>query len=254
MVDGPGGQLQTHAITLEEIMDIVHSNFPEVFLISPSLQHPHMVDFVTQEWDTGAPGTPWVGRTPRPDSQLWLRVCPQEALARPANTLPPIPTPELPQIPVGRAHPDRVRILIRQSQALGHSLFQTRESCSRLPLSLLSLVGRNDPSELLGAGDHPLEELHKAAQTPQFRGVRSTPSPSTGPDVLTMAVENLLRKRAVSLVPLDQERDGFYSTYFLVSNRDKGLRPILNLKYFNLSVLKTLFKMETLKSTVATMC
>ena len=58
-------------------------------------------------------------------------------------------------------------------------------------------------------------------------------------------MEDLRRKRAVTPVPLDQERSGFYSTYFLV--------PILNLKYFNFSVHKTSFKFKILKSIMVTM-
>ena len=48
-------------------------------------------------------------------------------------------------------------------------------------------------------------------------------------------------------------RSEYYSTYFVVPKKDGGLRPILNLKYFNLSVWKTSFKMETLLSIIAVM-
>ena len=66
-------------------------------------------------------------------------------------------------------------------------------------------------------------------------------------------MEGLLRKGAVKPVPLDQERSGFYSTYFLVPKRDGGHRPILNLKFFNVIVRKTSFKMETLRSVISVM-
>ena len=48
-------------------------------------------------------------------------------------------------------------------------------------------------------------------------------------------------------------RSGYYSTYFLVPQKDSGHRPIRNLKFFNLNVCKTLFKMETLQSIIAIM-
>ena len=53
-------------------------------------------------------------------------------------------------------------------------------------------------------------------QTPQFRGVRNTPPSPAGADILSEEVEGLLRKGVVKPVPLDQERNGFYSTYYLV--------------------------------------
>ena len=41
--------------------------------------------------------------------------------------------------------------------------------------------------------------------------------------------------------------------YFLVPKKDGGHRPILNLKFFNLTVCKTSFKMETLHPIIAIM-
>ena len=66
-------------------------------------------------------------------------------------------------------------------------------------------------------------------------------------------MEDLLQKGAIVLTPLDQVRSGYYSIYLLVPQKDCGLRPILNLKYFNLNVCKTSFKMKTLQSIVAVM-
>ena len=48
-------------------------------------------------------------------------------------------------------------------------------------------------------------------------------------------------------------RSRYYSTYFLVPKKDGSYRPILNLKFFNLNVCKTSFKMETLHSIIAIM-
>ena len=44
---------------------------------------------------------------------------------------------------------------------------------------------------------------------PQYRGVKSTPPPHAGPDILSNEVEALLRKRVIKPVPLNQERSGF---------------------------------------------
>ena len=54
-------------------------------------------------------------------------------------------------------------------------------------------------------------------------------------------------------ISLDQEKKGFYSTYFLVPKRDGGHTPILNLKFFNFIVHKTSLKLETLQSIIAVM-
>ena len=101
-----------------------------------------------------------------------------------------------------------------------------------------------------------LEIIHQGysielLQIPQFKGVRSTPSPPAGPNILTEEVEDLLRTRALTPVLLNQEKSAFYSIYFLIPKRDEGHRPTLNLKYLNISVRKTLFMMETLRSIVA---
>ena len=41
-------------------------------------------------------------------------------------------------------------------------------------------------------------------------------------------------------------RSGYYNTYFLVPQNDGSLKPILNLKYFNLNVCKTSFQMQSI--------
>ena len=81
-------------------------------------------------------------------------------------------------------------------------------------------------------------------QTSQFRART---------DFLSKEVEGLIRKGVITLVPIDQERNGFYSTCFLVPKWDGSHRPILNLKIFNFIVCKTSFKMETLRSIIVVM-
>ena len=56
------------------------------------------------------------------------------------------------------------------------------------------------------------------------------PPPPARTDILSEEVEDMVREGVVNPVPLDQERSGFYSTYFLVPKQDEGHRPILNLK------------------------
>ena len=72
--------------------------------------------------------------------------------------------------------------------------------------------------------------------------------------MLSGEVTGLLQKYAIVPVPLDQERDRFFSTYFIVPKKDGGLRPILNLKYFNKAVAKRRFNMETLHLIIRFFC
>ena len=88
---------------------------------------------------------------------------------------------------------------------------------------------------------------------PAFQGVRKTTAGKKSGRVLSGEVEDLVTKGAVVPIPLDQEEMGYYSTYFLVPKKDGGLRPILNLRYFNRHVQKRSFRMETLPSVLITL-
>ena len=83
---------------------------------------------------------------------------------------------------------------------------------------------------------------------PLYSGIRHTRLHGDGASVLLEEVEGLLQKSAVELVPPGQEGDSFYSTFFTVPKKDGGIRPILNLKPFNVCLAKHRFKMETLQS------
>ena len=48
-------------------------------------------------------------------------------------------------------------------------------------------------------------------------------------------------------------RSGYYSTYFLIPKKDSGHTPILNLKFFNLNVCNTSFKMKIVQSIITIM-
>ncbi len=84
------------------------------------------------------------------------------------------------------------------------------------------------------------------AFVPSYGGIRGTPVISKSSDVLSEEIIGLRQKAAVILVPPGQEESGYYSTYFIVPKKDGGLRPILNLKRFNLCITKEKFSMLTL--------
>ncbi len=53
------------------------------------------------------------------------------------------------------------------------------------------------------------------------------------------------------MVPPRDRESGFYSWYFIVPKKDGGLRPILDLRLLNRSVMRLKFKMLTLKQVVS---
>ncbi|XP_067659472.1 uncharacterized protein [Haliotis asinina] len=88
---------------------------------------------------------------------------------------------------------------------------------------------------------------------PCFSGIRDTPVPFSREraEVLRAEVQSLLDKAAIEMVPKGQQEDGFYSTYFLVTKKDGGFRPILNLKGLNKFIEVPSFRMETLRSVIS---
>ncbi len=67
----------------------------------------------------------------------------------------------------------------------------------------------------------------------RFSGVNST---LVGPEqalVMEREVDTLLRKEAIEVVPPHERESGLYSRYFIVSKKDGGLRPILDLRQLN---------------------
>ncbi|KAI2667130.1 Transposon Ty3-G Gag-Pol polyprotein [Labeo rohita] len=89
------------------------------------------------------------------------------------------------------------------------------------------------------------------APLPPFFGVSPT---LVGPEqglVMEQEVVSLLRKEAIEVVPPHDRESGFYSRYFIVPKKDGGLRPILDLRVLNRSVMKLKFRMLTLKQVVS---
>ena len=88
---------------------------------------------------------------------------------------------------------------------------------------------------------------------PPFRGIRRTPVPvdPVKRESLRSEIQSLLDKSAIEVVSRGQENVGFYSTYFLVPKKDGGFRPILNLRDLNACIEVPTFRMETLRSVIA---
>ncbi|KAL0148327.1 hypothetical protein M9458_056389 [Cirrhinus mrigala] len=89
------------------------------------------------------------------------------------------------------------------------------------------------------------------APPPPFNGVSPT---LVGPEqglVMEQEVATLLRKEAIEVVPPHDRESGFYSRYFIVPKKDGGLRPILDLRLLNHSVMRLKFKMLTIKQVVS---
>ncbi len=59
------------------------------------------------------------------------------------------------------------------------------------------------------------------------------------------------RETEVEVVPPLDRESGFYSRYFIVPKKDGGLRPILDLRLLNCSVMRLKFKMLTVKQVVS---
>ncbi len=60
-----------------------------------------------------------------------------------------------------------------------------------------------------------------------------------------------LEKGAIEYVPHSNRETGFYRRYFIVPKKDGRLRPILDLRVLNISVMKLKFKMLTLRQIVS---
>ncbi|KAL0187568.1 hypothetical protein M9458_014667, partial [Cirrhinus mrigala] len=87
-----------------------------------------------------------------------------------------------------------------------------------------------------------------ARRPPKFRGILFTSVRSdTDASVLRAEIAVLLAKDAIEPVPPAEMKLRFYSPYFIVPKKSGGLRPILDLRVFNRSLLRLPFKMLTSK-------
>ena len=79
---------------------------------------------------------------------------------------------------------------------------------------------------------------------PSFGGVRmTTVGDPLRSQALSQEIAELLQKRAVEYVPDSDRPRGFYSRYFLITKKDGGLRPILDLRGLNYYLKVFPFKM-----------
>ncbi len=87
---------------------------------------------------------------------------------------------------------------------------------------------------------HNVERGYKiqfGSPLPRFNRVNTT---LVGPEqalVKERELDTLLRKEAIEVVPPHKRESGFYSRYFIVPNKDGGLRLILDLRQLNHSVM-----------------
>ncbi|KAL0151218.1 hypothetical protein M9458_053409, partial [Cirrhinus mrigala] len=89
------------------------------------------------------------------------------------------------------------------------------------------------------------------ALPPPFKGVFLT---LAGPEqglVMEQEVDTIWRKEAIEVVPPHDRESGFCSQYYIVPKKDGGLRPILDLRQLNRSVMRLKFRMLTVSQVVS---
>ncbi len=79
--------------------------------------------------------------------------------------------------------------------------------------------------------------------------VQTHPAGSPFQDV-EQEVKALLEKGAIEYVPHSNRETSFFSRYFIVTKKDEGLHPILDLRVLNDSVMQLKFKMLTFRQIV----
>ncbi len=112
------------------------------------------------------------------------------------------------------------------------------------------------PSDLFGDAVisvvERFQELAKQAAAFQKLLPRRTHISRAADQVLLMEqeVKALLKKWAIEYVPHSIRETGLYSRYFIVPKKDGELRPFLDLRVLNNSVMQLKFKMLTLRQIV----
>ena len=88
-------------------------------------------------------------------------------------------------------------------------------------------------------------------EIPRFQGIRITPIPRNSEKRRSLLgeVEDLLAKSAVREVT-EKFQEGFYSTIFLAPKKNGKWRPVINLRPLNYYIMKSKFKMTTLRQII----
>lgn len=87
--------------------------------------------------------------------------------------------------------------------------------------------------------------LKFVVRPPSFCSVIMSTVPLASAPVVSEKISSLLQKLAIRVVPLSEAQYGWYRRYFLVLNRDGGLRPILDMRALNKRLRVRKFKMLT---------
>ncbi len=90
-------------------------------------------------------------------------------------------------------------------------------------------------------------QIQFGSRPPRFVGILSTKVAPQQVLVMEQEIKALLEKGAIEYVSHSNRETGFYSWYFIVPKKDGGLRPILDLRVLNESVMQLKFKMLTLR-------
>ncbi|KAL0147294.1 hypothetical protein M9458_057396 [Cirrhinus mrigala] len=179
-------------------------------------------------------------------SEHFPRFLPPGNVAEPGSSLPPrgSPGPPVQVLPAGKPLQDTVLAAQTTPEA----------SLERLVPLVDYLAAWKLLPNVSAWVLHTVERGYRiqfGAPPPPFIGVSPT---LVGPEqglVMEQEVATLLRKEAIEVVPPHARESGFYSRYFIVPKKDGGLRPILDLRVLNRSVMKLKFKMLTLKQVVS---
>ncbi len=94
-------------------------------------------------------------------------------------------------------------------------------------------------------------QIQFGSSPPRFMGVLSTKMAPQQALAMEQEIKALLEDEAIEYVPHSNRETGFYSRYFIDPKKDGGLRPILDLRVLNVSILKLKFKMLTLRQIVS---
>ncbi len=134
-----------------------------------------------------------------------------------------------------------------QSRAVNTSFYG-----ARLP-SMSSGDRSANPATSCASGRSGLRPLALVCPPPLRRvsewSVQTHPVGSPFQDV-EQEVKALLEKGAIEYVPHSNRETSFFSRYFIVAKKDGGLRPILDLRVLNDSVMQLKFKMLTFRQIV----